>query len=207
MLSIKSLCFTIGDLPVVVTDTEMRRGTINVIIGKNNSGKSRFCEALTSCHRSNQVYLDHMPLQAQHFAYLDASIPTFFDVTGRQLLTNYGTATLHPLVAELAGRFNVLLKHPVSTYSTSNKKIMQFLWIINFNTPVYIFDSLLDYLDHDNASIVKDGLRLLRDDSRIILLTARSAAEVSDIADQTFMLNNRSLEIRHHPHDVLHRTA
>lgn len=207
MLSIKSLCFTIGDLPIIVSDTEMRRGTINVILGKNNSGKSRFCEALASCHRADQVCLDQMPLQAAHFAYLDASVPTFFDVTGRQLLTNYGAASLHPMVAELAGRFKILLKNRVSTYSTSTRKIIQFLWVINANTPVYIFDSLFDYLDHDNAAIAKYGLRLLRDDSRIVLLTARNAAEVSDIADQIFTLNNRSLEVRHHPHEVLHRTA
>jgi ABC-type multidrug transport system ATPase subunit len=195
MLSINQLSFKVGNQRITVDQMELHQGTINAIVGKNNSGKTSFCEALTYSRKAETVLLNNKPFLSRQFIYMEASCTQFLGVTGKDLIYGNGGGANLLMIKDLAEIFNIPLEMPVSSYTLSMKKLIQFLWILSYNVDVYIFDGLLELLDPDNKALVKNALQHLKDQSRIIILTTTSSYEVEDIADTVYFLNKKNMEM------------
>jgi ABC-2 type transport system ATP-binding protein len=196
MFFIQKLTYPIGNLPVTINNIRLEAGTINVILGKNCSGKTSFCEAIVACNPSNEIYVNRHKINTKDFVYLDPGVPSFFGVTGNELLKNYGGSASEEKVKELKSLFQIPYDQQIESYSHSMKKIIQLLWVATYERKVYIFDDLFSLLDEDHQRRVKAILALLREESKIIILTAHNLDIIGDIANEVFSLTKSSLEQR-----------
>src|SRR5437763_5272187 len=132
MLYIEHLIYTIGNLPVTVKNIQFKAGSINLIYGKNNVGKTRFFEALSACSTVNKVYFNKKLLAQKEFVFFDSAYHSFFELTGNELLFEHGGSLEKDKIFEMAIHFNIPLLNRIETYSNSMKKVVQFLWVISF---------------------------------------------------------------------------
>lgn len=192
MLLINRLVYNVGDFPVIIENHKFETGTINLIYGKNSSGKTSFCEAITSGNLNNEIYVQQHNVTTKDFVYLTSSSPSFFGINGLDLLKNYGGRLSEARLKTLTSLFNLPFDKPIETYSHSMKKLMQFLWVLTFERKVYIFDDLFQLLDDENVLKVKSALQILKDESKIIMVTTNRLDGLSDIVDEIFDLTSKS---------------
>jgi ABC-type multidrug transport system ATPase subunit len=193
MLLIHKLRYNIGNFPVILENHTFEEGTINLIYGKNSSGKTSFCEAITSCNLSNEIYLNRNNITTKDFVYFTSSSPSFFGINGLDLLRNYGGKMSEARLKALTSLINLPFDKPIETYSHSIKKIMQFLWVLTFERKVYIFDDLFQLLDEENTLKIKSALKLLKEELKIILVTTNRLDVLGDIADGIYDLPHKPL--------------
>ena len=194
MFLIQKLIYNIGNFPVIIKNVKFSDGTINIIRGKNSSGKTSFCEALAACNESNDVLVNRHKMNSRDFIYFNANDPSFFGINGYELLRIYGGNAKPERVDELIRTCNMPYGNLIDTYSHSMKKMIQFLWVLTFERKIYLFDDLFASLDEENMGKVKKLLEQLREEGKIILITTNKFDLVEDIANDVYEMINGYLK-------------
>lgn len=202
MFLIQKLTYNIGNFPVIIKNVKFNDGTINVIIGKNSSGKTSFCEALASCDALNDIQVNRHKMNSKDFIYYNANNPSFFGINGYELLNNYGGNAKPERIDELIRLCNLPYGNLISTYSHSMKKMIQFLWILTYERKLYLFDDLFMSLDEENIEKVKGLLSRLKEEGKIILITTSNLDPVEDIANDIYDMVNGYLKPHTSPFTV-----
>lgn len=194
MFFIQKLIYNIGNFPVSVRNVKFQDGTINVIIGKNSSGKTSFCEALASCAQGNDVFVNRHKMNAKDFIYFNSNSPSFFGINGYELLRNYGGNAKPEQIHELINTFSLPYNNLIDTYSFSMKKLIQFMWLLTYERKLYLFDDLFASLDEENMLKIKGLLKQLKESGKIVLITTSSLELVEDIANDVYDIVNGYLK-------------
>jgi ABC-type multidrug transport system, ATPase component len=193
MLTIKSIALKSGNFTLNVSNLEFGIGQINLLYGKNASGKSLLCNALVEGAAEHEVLINNKKVVVGDFSFLDSRYVNFFEMTGFSYLFKYGGKQNLEFIKRNLEFFDIQLHDKVETYPASMKKIIQFLHSLTYSRPIYVFDDLLCNMDHERRHFIMDMLRKMAN-KRIVLLTTSDNDMIHHAGVSVYCLDQQQLK-------------
>jgi ABC-type multidrug transport system ATPase subunit len=181
-----------NDREILVNNEIFEAGSIYLILGKNNSGKTSFCNALASCSDKNVLHWYSETLTAEFIHFTESGIPNFFFVTGKELLMDWGGKSNMQFVLSMARELKLPLESAADSYSVSEKRLLSILLAVTFNKEVYLFDDPFVYLDTDNCKLVNKMFLFLKEKGKMIIITSSFENHI-EYADEVKIIENYTI--------------
>ena len=193
MLTIKNLALQSGSYTLSVSNLEFSIGQINLLYGKNGSGKSLLCNALVERAVENEILINNKITTADDFSYLNSRYINFFEMTGFSYLFKYGGKQNLEFIKRNLEFFDIQLHDKVETYPASMKKIIQFFHSLTYSKSVYVFDDLLCNMDHERRHFIMDMLRKMAN-KRVVILTTSDNDMIHHAGVSVYCLDQQQLK-------------
>lgn len=181
-----------NDREILVNNETFEPGSIYLILGKNNSGKTSFCHALASCNDKNILHWHSEMLTVESIHFTESGIPNFFFVTGKELLLDWGGKTNLQFVLSIAREMRLPLESAADSYSQSEKRLLSILLAVTFEKDLYLLDDPFVYLDADNCKLVNKIFLFLKEKGKIIIITSSFENHI-EYADEVKIIDNYTL--------------
>lgn len=193
MLTIKNLALQSGNFSLNVSNLEFSIGQINLLYGKNGSGKTMLCNTLVEGTAEKDVIINNKVASKEDFSYLDNRYVNFFEMTGFSYLFKYGGKQNFEFIKRNLEFFDIQIHDKVETYPGSMKKIIQFFHALTYSRPVYVFDDLLCNMDHERRHFIMDMLRKMAN-KRIVILTTSDNDMIHHAGVSVYCLDQQQLK-------------
>jgi ABC-2 type transport system ATP-binding protein len=187
MLVIKRLNY--NDREILVNNEVFKPGSIYLILGKNNSGKTSFCNALATNNDKNVLEWHNELLPVELVNFTQSGISNFFFVTGKELLMDWGGKENMLFVQSFARELKLPMESAADTYSISEKRLLSILLAVTFNKEVYLFDDPFAYLDADNCKLVNKVFLFLKEKGKVVIITSSFENHI-EYADEVKIIDN-----------------
>jgi ABC-type multidrug transport system ATPase subunit len=181
-----------NDREILVNNEIFEPGSIYLILGKNNSGKTSFCNALASCNDKNILHWHSEMLTVESIHFTESGIPNFFFVTGKELLMGWGGKANMQFVLSMARELKLPLESAADSYSVSEKRLLSILLSVTFNKEVYLFDDPFVYLDADNCKLVNKMFLFLKEKGKIVIITSSFENHI-EYVDEVKIIENYTI--------------
>ncbi|WDF82873.1 ABC transporter ATP-binding protein [Lacticaseibacillus pabuli] len=204
MLEVKHLNKTFGTMQAVVDESfTVRNGEIMGLIGQNGAGKTTtFRMVLNFLHPDKgEVLLDGHPLTSKDYdqiGYLPEERGLYPKMRVEDQVLYF--AQLHGMKASDARReldtwmkrFEVKGKvtDKVKSLSKGNQQKVQLIATLIHQPKLVILDEPFSGLDPVNASILEDGIKMMREHGAAIIFSSHDMGNVEALSDNLIMLRN-----------------
>jgi ABC-2 type transport system ATP-binding protein len=183
---------------------QVARGEIVGLLGPNGSGKTTALRLMLGFLRptagwaaidGNDCWHDSVAAR-RLVAYLPGELRLYENMTGRQLvsfLCRLRGLPVNARVDELARRFDIDLRRPLSQLSSGMKRKVALLQVLAPHTPLLILDEPTTALDPTMRDELLDQLRQARRAGQAVLFSSHVLGEVEQVCDRVAILQRGRL--------------
>lgn len=204
MLEVRNLNKRFGQMQAVANESfTVEDGTIMGLIGQNGAGKTTTFRMILDFLRpdSGEVLIDGQPLTSKDYnqiGYLPEERGLYPKMRIEDQVTYF--AELHGMKARDARmqlddwmrRFDVKGKRTdkVKDLSKGNQQKIQLIATLMHMPKLVILDEPFSGLDPVNASVLEDGIRMMRDAGSAIIYSSHDMGNVASLSDHLIMLRD-----------------
>ncbi len=194
MLQLKNISVQFGKKTILKNiSVAFKEDAIYGLVGINGAGKTTFFKALFGIVKTSEgvIHLNEKPIDRNEIAYLETENYFYPNITGREYLNLFSVTTTD------FDNWNQLLKLPlddlIETYSTGMKKKLAIWAVIKLNRPILLLDEPFNGLDLETTELLKKILVNLKQQNKIIILTAHVFSILEDCCDEIAYLEGSGL--------------
>jgi lipopolysaccharide transport system ATP-binding protein len=189
---------------------EVRRGTTVGFVGRNGAGKSTLLGLIAGIMRpdSGQITVD-----GRVSSLLELGAGFHPDLTGRENIELYGVV-LGFSRAEVRQRidriiaFSELAEHieiPIRFYSSGMLARLGFAVVSQLEPEILLVDEVLTVGDFAFQAKCNDVIQNFRASGGTIIIVSHSAADILELCDEAFLIENHGIAAAGDPREVMER--
>lgn len=192
MLVISDLTYTINSSPILCSlNATFERGVLNAVYGVNGIGKTTLFNCIYGfLNFDGEVLLDGKAISKDDICYFMSENYFYPNLLGDEYLSIFENKKKTALfdINKLAELLGVPTSENIDTFSTGMKKKLAFLAIIKLNRDVFLLDEPFNGVDEGSMEIMKNIIRFLIANSKIVILTSHLQNHLFEIADMYLIM-------------------
>lgn len=172
---------------------EIEANTVHALVGPNGSGKTSLLRILTGLYKEDG---GQVKIKGSHAMLLENDY-LYEDKTGLENIKLYGLYFGYGLdsyqkYSDLLEITNALGRN-VSTYSKGMKRKLSLLIIVMMNREIIFLDEVTSGVDPISRVEIRKLIKLLKDESKTIVITSHDLSEIEKVADKVSMIKSGEL--------------
>ena len=207
MIEIENLSLTMKK-QVILSDINLtfEKGKIHGLIGRNGSGKTMLMKCILGFIRPSQgtIWVDHKRIGKE----VDFPPHTGVIIETPGFIPHYSGYKNLKVLAELNGKIdrgqiihtmelvglNPNLRRPIKKYSLGMRQRLGIAAAIMGKPDIILLDEPINAIDAEGVSVIRDAIRALMDDERIIIIACHDKEEMEYMADTVLHMSEGRLE-------------
>lgn len=194
MISIENYAVEKGSFALRVDSIYFTAGSINLIMGKNNSGKSYLLDTIAKAHHTGQ---SGIKLQ-ERVTYVESSNP----IPKEWLIseTGYILKDMDPSFDQdyfnvlIHGKFDLSKINKVSELSLGQSKLFQLAIVLALHPKILLLDDISNGLDQKHKILLIEILqKLVLEDKTCIIICSNLIEDFALLSDHFFGISNHQL--------------
>ena len=196
MLIVENLSKSYGKKPLLnAISLKLQPGKVYGIVGENGAGKTTLFKCIAGLEQSTGKVSTSATSKKLSIGFLETNPQFLSKITGKeylQLLCNARNIT--NVNFQESNLFDLPLAQYATTYSTGMKKKLALTGVLLQQNDIFLLDEPFNGVDIQSNILIKEILKKLKENGKIVLLSSHIFATLQDICDELHYLKAGKIE-------------